>query len=366
MRFRKGDEQDGGRFGDARKARRRMPQPKEEGASHKSHRSVFDRVVFRFKEASNRDPEIRRTAMAALYQMGEDAVPVLSDILNDSTTARKVAKRILTNGYMNGQNDGNGEEEIDLEKFQGKVNSIRSASALLLGKIGAHLDSIGREEIAKTLIPALKDPNHDLRYWVAGAYCRLGDSSQAAMQQLISVAHDTTENRSVRHNAIEAIRKMEFAAKPAINMFIGMVKDDKGDESIRRASVEALGELGKYVEGKDQKSDLGDALLDRLDGQSMEIANAAVSSLLLLEGMYVNELVALMKSSDKSEKARVNAVWALAGISKKKEPLFHFIVAQMRLMKELRDDPDSGMKAGQELMSAIDMMLAQLYKEGFY
>ncbi|VVB73397.1 HEAT repeats [uncultured archaeon] len=360
MRFKEGDERDEGRLGDIRKARQKMPKPKPEG--RQASRSALDKVVFRFKEVGSRDPEVRSNAMDRLCRMGEDAVPVLSDILNDPTTATRVAKRILDNGYfLNGRRPIHAEgPEADPEILRGKIRSIRSASALLLGKIGAHLDATSREGIAKTLMPALKDQSHEIRYWAASAYWRLGESGHAALPQLLAVVRDRGEMLRVRHSALDAVGGMDFAAKPAINTLLGIAKDTGENESIRRAAVELLGELGKYAEGKDQKTDLCDTLLDRLGEENACIANAALSASVILEGVYVNELIALTRNDDKSERARVNAVWALVGIGMKKDNLFEFVASHLKLMKEISEDPESKAKPSPELMSTIDNALSQL------
>lgn len=357
-------------FGDIQRAKL-SKQPKSEELIYtddhrpgKSAKSIFDRVVFRMRGFYGR-ADVRSEAMESIQRLGEKAVPVLLDILNNKDSAVKTVKKIMSNRNRLTEFNHTEDSEIDSDRLERNTVLIRSASAVILGKISLTLDSIGREGIAKAMIPSLKDQNAQLRYWATGAYIRIGESAHVAVQPLTALVRDKNEQLKVRHNAIEAIVNIGPAARHSVGTFIGIAKDKEEPESIRRAVIGALGEIGKYFEGKEQKKDLCDTLIDRLEEEDSEIVNATVNSFVALESQYVNELVALVTESEKRTRVRVNAIWALVGICNKRRQSMEFIVAQLTKMRYISNDPMAVTKIDPELKSAIDEAITKLANKSY-
>lgn len=317
-------------------------------------RRVFDEIVLRMHELNCSDPLVRNCAREFIHNIGEGAVPTLSQMLNDKDTAERAANQMLNASKRQLNRQADKADKFNPEVVRRKVARIRFVSALLLGEIASRVDSKVKEQIESDLLCSLKDTDVEIRYRIISALCRIGDSAHRALQPLIAKALDKNEQLKARHKAIEFIRKTRIMAKPAINTFIGMAKDARENGSIKRVSIEALGELGKYTEGKVQKSDVFETLIDRFDEQNPDLRSAASRSLVKLESSYVSDLFEVLNNPFRSTRVKLNVVITLSEIYKKKESTRDLISSKFKLMREIDDDPQNMKKMRQEIRSKID------------
>ncbi len=254
-------------------------------------------LIARLKD---QDWHVRQTAAQALGQIGEPrAVAQLIAVLND------------------------------------RSNRVRKAAANALGQIGAFA--------VEPLIVRLKDKNKDVRQAAAQALGQIGDPR--AVEPLIARLKD--RDWDVRQAAIEALGQIgdPRTVKPLIARL-------KGKKNVRRATAEALDEMGwqpdQGAEGAaywiakkkwDRCVQIGapavQPLIARLKDQDEDVVQAAAQALVRIGAPAVEPLIPHLKARNKD--VRQDAAEALGQIGDPRavKPLIERLKDQSETMRRL-------------------------------
>ena len=215
------------------------------------------------------DPHIRVVAAATLWQINEQAAPLLPTLLDgaksDNTEVRALALHTLC--VIGPEEIGPATKEVMpsiVEGLEAKDAEVRSKGVSALGKIAPEqtsaprliaalkdeapvvrsnaayfLGRIGAKEAVPALIAALKDETADVRHSAAFSLSMMpGKSGQAAVQPLVVALKDKATN--VRAAAAMALRRT--AAKEAIAPLLVALKDKEA--YVRQSAVFGLGGIG--------------------------------------------------------------------------------------------------------------------------
>ncbi len=207
-------------------------------------------------------PDARSDAVDALVQIGKPAVTALVDALSiENTDARINAARALAR-IENSRMDLavpiliHGEAIDALEEMgdpaipmlidmldDGSVDArVNAAEAL------ARIGNPPAEMVIPVLIEALRDENQSIRLRAARALDSMGESAKDAVPALMQLLNDERPGKGngVRKHAIRTLGKMGPAAKEAIPLLIGILKGKNaiyyGDFEYAISSLAEIGE----------------------------------------------------------------------------------------------------------------------------
>ncbi len=99
-----------------------------------------------------------------------------------------------------------------------------------------------KDHLVNSLLPLLSDKDSDVRYSVAEALGKLGNSSDRVIDSLISKLSD--QNSSVRYNVAQALGELGNSTDRVIDHLISKLSDENSS-SVRSNVAAALGKLGK-------------------------------------------------------------------------------------------------------------------------
>ncbi len=224
--------------------------------------------------------EVRRSAAAALVELGQPAVQPLIAALEDADwDVRQTAAEAL--GEIG---DLRALEPLNLA-LRDAHSDVRRTAARALVKLG--------EPALETLITALRDTNSNLRALSAEALGRLGDPR--AVRPLTNALRDY--NSEVRQMATQALVRL---GQPAVVPLILALEDE--DHLVRRAAANVLGAIG------DPRA--VDRLIDALRDKDPDVRRAIANALDEIgDPRALEPFIAALEDDDRI--VRREAAWAL-------------------------------------------------------
>jgi HEAT repeat protein len=205
---------------------------------------------------SDAKPERRRVAVFAVEQIGprrsKKVLPALVMALRDDTEEQVRERAAGALGRI-ADKVVNSTESSDSFPFDAlrdglstalrgdKSSRVRETAATSLGRLkGKAVGAVG------ALAAALKDTNPGTRTAAADSLRRLGPDAQEALPDLQQVLQDKTSDRLTRVQCALAIGRIGAPdALPALPALQAVLGDAKAPAEVRKASAEALAQLGK-------------------------------------------------------------------------------------------------------------------------
>jgi HEAT repeat protein len=234
----------------------------------------------------DKDSGVRFIAFQSLQRHGASAAPFILDALKDQDPAVRI--------------DAAGNRFLSMIFFPEKPDSLVTALCELLMKdkeIKVRQAAVSAlvncgEAAAPGLIMAAKSGDADARRLAVRTLGGFAWSQQSVVAVLIDVLQEKGAEKSLRMEAVTALRGRGSSAKKAVPFLVGLLKDE--DENLRSQAAQTLGILG---------NDAGEALPDlllasKVDDVGGKSALDAIQSIMKAPRSAAPALLALLKDPE--------------------------------------------------------------------
>ena len=221
------------------------------------------------------DQRVRASALQSLCQIGTDAIPSLTNALNDDRVRLEVAEALRCIDLETAKHLGVGQPGIaDLAALELSLHNqekdlpARASAARQLGSLGI--------EAAPILIAAFEDSHRDVTAAVAAAFAEIGPSAVPMLRESLqhpsprvrvtalnalaaigSRASDASgelaealadKDRDVRHHAVRCVRSIGAAPDLVVVGLIEVMQNPRQLEATRQLAIKTLAEIAPKQE----------------------------------------------------------------------------------------------------------------------
>ncbi|RUS93895.1 HEAT repeat domain-containing protein [Trichormus variabilis] len=292
------------------------------------------------------DKDVRRSAAAALGNLGEAAKPYVKDIL-DILKDKSVDKDVRRSAAAALGNLGETakpyvKDILDILKDKSVDKDVRRSAAYALRNLGE-----AAKPYVKDIADILKDKSVDsfVRYGAAQALGNLGEVAKPYVQDIADILKDKSVDSVVRHGAAQALGNLGADAKPYVKDIADILKDKSVDSFVRYGAAEALGNLG--ADAKPYVKDILDFLKDKsVDSNFRRVAAQALENLGETAKPYVQDIADFLKDKSVDSHVRTGAADALGNLGEVAKPYVQDIAD---IFKDKSVDSDVRRSAAQAL-----------------